>query len=356
MDSGSNERYHWIPKTVEDKENKLIWQRREAGKKNYVGAQSFCEELQLAGVSDWRLPMMSELRELNRQITSDSTVYKEIFNQPMDSFFWSGSLTGMGTRVWTINLWTGKAGRIDPKGDRRTTMCVRSSENNWTATYSNNSIKTKNGNVEIKQSFEKGMSYFSYNKIVDSSSEVIGCGFFHVGCLEESLTFPNFQTGFHIKGFRRVNLWGKDRPWTDTGLQVEKGDRIYFYGTGEVTTCSHSSCSKRGPQNLGNGSISYTIGRIKTPRSLRSFQTFQPGGEAYQTSLSITFGGILNLTVRDWSKYPPPSNYYGDNSGAYVLDIFVIDPDQQEGFNLFRDALFAANPDDENVRAYLGKR
>ena len=71
MDSGSNERYHWTPETVEDKEKKLIWQRREAGKKSYVGAQGFCEELQLAGVSDWRLPMMSELRELNRQITSD---------------------------------------------------------------------------------------------------------------------------------------------------------------------------------------------------------------------------------------------------------------------------------------------
>ena len=129
MGSGSNERYHWTPKTVEDKEKKLTWQRREAGKKNYVGAQGFCEELQLAGVSDWRLPMMSELRELNRHITSESTVYKEIFNQPMDSFFWSGSLTG--PRVWTINLWTGRAGTLDLKqGDQRPTMCVRSFENN----------------------------------------------------------------------------------------------------------------------------------------------------------------------------------------------------------------------------------
>ena len=72
-----------------------------------------------------------------------------------------------------------------------------------------------------------------------------------------------------------------------------------------MTTCSHSSCSKRGLQNLRNGSISYTIGGIKTPRSLGSFQTFQLGDEAYQTSLSITFGGILNLTVRDWNTYPP---------------------------------------------------
>ena len=121
-----------------------------------------------------------------------------------------------------------------------------------------------------------------------------------------------------------------------------------------MTTCSHSSCSKREPQNLRNGFISYTIGAIKTPCSLRSFQTFQLGDEAYQTSLSITFGGILNLVVRDWNTYPPPSNYYDDNSGVYILDIFVIDPGQEEGFNRFKDALFKANPNDSNARAYLG--
>ena len=93
---------------------------------------------------------------------------------------------------------------------------------------------------------------------------------------------------------------------------------------------------------------------IKTPRSLRSFQTFQPGDEAHQTSLSITFAGILNLTVCDWNTYPPPSKYYDDNSGVYVLDIFVIDPVQEEGFNRFKDALFKANPNDLNARAYLG--
>ena len=34
--------------------------------------------------------------------------------------------------------------------------------------------------------------------------------------------------------------------------------------------------------------------------------------------------------------------------------IFVIDPEQEEGFNRFKDALFKANPEDSNARAYLG--
>ena len=87
---------------------------------------------------------------------------------------------------------------------------------------------------------------------------------------------------------------------------------------------------------------------------MKRHPTFQSADEAHQTSLSITFGGILSLTVYDWNEYSPPSNYYDDNSGVYILDISVIDPEQEEGFNRFKDALFKANPNDSNARAYLG--
>ena len=353
---GNNERYRWTTEIVEDKKEELIWQRQETGKKNFVDAQLHCEGLQLVGASDWRLPLMSELRELNRQITSDSEVHKEIFNQPIDSFFWSGALTDMGTRVWTINLWTGRAGRIDPKqGDQYATMCVRSSEVTEIKTASNSSNKTANVKGELEQPSQKGMRYFSYNKIVDSSSKVIGCGFFHVGCEEKALTFPNYQPGFHIKGYRRVNLWGKDRPWTDTELQLQNGDQVYFYGTGEVTTCPHSSCSGRGPQNLNKGSLSYKISEGASPGNLNRFTRIRYGSSGFKSSIQARSNGALYLSVRDWNTYPPPSNYYDDNSGVYILDIFVIDPKQEEGFNRFKDALFKVNPNDSNAKAYLGR-
>ena len=87
---------------------------------------------------------------------------------------------------------------------------------------------------------------------------------------------------------------------------------------------------------------------------MKRHPTFQPGDEAHQTSLSITFGGIVNLTVRDWNEHLPPSNYYDDNSGVYIPNIFVIDPEQEAGFNRFKDALFKANTEDSSARAYLG--
>jgi len=488
---GDNERYRWTTEIVEDKKEELIWQRQETGKKNFVDAQLHCEGLKLAGASDWRLPLMSELRELNRQITSDSEVHKEIFNQPIDSFFWSGALTDMGTRVWTINLWTGRAERIDPKrGDQYATMCVRSSEvteikiasdsskdlNNeektvkskFNSSFGDNEryrwtteiVEDKEKKLiwqrqnreprnhaqavkfcddlnlagsqdwrlpsmwELEELFEVSNSSFSepellfpnsnslhwsstrfgqfirlqnpiddswgtvsvnsndlsstlcvkdadasssknsptlvmdrafYLNTANANKETIGCGFFHVGCEEKALTFPAYQPDFHLKGYRRVNLWGKDRPWTDTELQLQNGDQVYFYGTGEVTTCPHSSCSGRGPQNLNKGSLSYKISEGASPGNLNRFTRIRYGSSGFKSSIQARSNGALYLSVRDWNTYPPPSNYYDDNSGVYILDIFVIDPDQEDGFNRFKDALFKVNPNDSNAKAYLGR-
>ena len=185
------------------------------------------------------------------------------------------------------------------------------------------------------------------------------------GCADEPLGFPEYEQDFHIKSHRRVNLWGKDTPWTNTELRVGSGDKVYFYGTGEVTTCSSSKCDKRGPQNLSGSSISYFFGTDPFSTQIENlgpfFSNFHPqqsliDKKAHWTVLSSKYGGILNLSVRDGDPRNAPKSNYDDNSGVYIFDIFVIDPDQEEGFKLFKEALFEANPDDENVKAYLGKR
>lgn len=201
-----------------------------------------------------------------------------------------------------------------------------------------------------------------YRIIKETSNEVIGCGFMVFGCADEPLGFPDYEQDFHIKGYRRVNLWGKDTPWTNTELMIEKGDKVYFYGTGEVIKCQN--CSNKGSRNLLSGLIDFKVGKDRDGIGfLNNFQRIHPFTkqvttvkEAFQTSYVMSLKGQLYLTFRDGGVYPSTENYHDDNSGVYVLDIFVIDPDQEEGFNRFRDALFEVNPDDENVRAYLGKR
>ena len=210
--------------------------------------------------------------------------------------------------------------------------------------------------VADKNSLQRSLDQGAYQKIAESTSKVIGCGCFHVGCLEEPLKLPPYQPNFHLKDYRRVNLWGKDRPWTDTELQVQNGDRVYFYGTGEVTTCPHSSCNGRGPRDLNQGSLSYKIAEEASPKNLNRFTKIQSGSSGFKSWLQARSSGALYLSVRDWNTYPPPpGKYYDDNSGVYILDIFVIDRDQEDGFNRFKDALFEANPNDANVKAYLGR-
>ena len=77
--------------------------------------------------------------------------------------------------------------------------------------------------------------------------------------------------------------------------------------------------------------------------------------DAHFTILDIYSDGNLQLAVPDWDTYPPPNKNYEGNSGVLILDIFVIDPNQKKGFNRFKEALFEVNPDDENVKAHLGK-
>ena len=57
--------------------------------------------------------------------------------------------------------------------------------------------------------------------------------------------------------------------------------------------------------------------------------------------------GELQFTVWDWDTYPPPpGKYYGDNSGSYLLDVFVFDNTQVDGFKKFLRALIRQNPED----------
>jgi len=223
----------------------------------------------------------------------------------------------------------------------------------------NNSDCDRNSSKESSSLLEKadppitgkGMDYSAYQAVEQNSSDVVGCGFFHVGCEEKALTFPAYQPDFHLKGYRRVNLWGKDRPWTDTELQVKSGDVVYFYGTGEVTTCPHSNCNPGGPKKLDQLTISSMIGKFAGPTNF----SFWKHKSIYTSSLQIWHDGNLQIAVLDWDTYPPPGKYYDDNSGVYLLDIFVIDRDQEEGFNRFKDAILKANPNDSNAKAYLGR-
>ena len=59
-ETGSNSRYRWTAEVVEDKEKKLIWQRKDGGERSFSGAQIHCNKLRLDEANNWRVPKFKE--------------------------------------------------------------------------------------------------------------------------------------------------------------------------------------------------------------------------------------------------------------------------------------------------------
>lgn len=68
--------------TVTDNESGLMWQKGEAGEMSWTEAMSYCENLTLAGHTDWRLPDNNELRTLKNAASLSDAVA---------SWYWSST-------------------------------------------------------------------------------------------------------------------------------------------------------------------------------------------------------------------------------------------------------------------------
>ena len=61
---------------IEDTDNNLMWQKEHNGKKsNWNTAKKYCENLTLAGKSDWRLPAKEEYEKLFSKENKSSAMF-----------------------------------------------------------------------------------------------------------------------------------------------------------------------------------------------------------------------------------------------------------------------------------------
>ncbi len=96
---------------VNDSVNNLFWQDDNASKTvrlNFTDAKKHCEELSLAGSSDWRLPSLLELQSI-----VDFTQFKPAINKAFKNItprlYWSSTLyTGDLNRSWYVYFYDGR--------------------------------------------------------------------------------------------------------------------------------------------------------------------------------------------------------------------------------------------------------
>ena len=208
------------------------------------------------------------------------------------------------------------------------------------------------GAIEILENQEaKRLDYkfdpILYQKIITESQETLGCGFFYFGC-KDPLKLPPFNENFHLKSYKRVTLWANNSEWINTEINVKSSDLILLYGTGEASICQ-SGCLQSGLQNLAVEPLFYHIDNEAFPKKIKKFTK---KGDGHISELNADENGTLHLIIADWDSYPPKKNNYSDNSGNYLIDIFVIERNKRKNFENFFNSLAFLNSEDENIISF----
>ncbi len=116
---------------VIDNINRLMWQDDAVAKtmsKNWQEAIEYCENLTLAGYSDWRLPNINELESIvdyDRYNPSIEQTFQNVTNQR----YWSSTTPDTGTSyAWTIHFYYGHDLWNPKLSDTDHVRCVRSAD------------------------------------------------------------------------------------------------------------------------------------------------------------------------------------------------------------------------------------
>jgi len=115
---------------VHDTSHCLIWQddnRTKVIKKNWKDAIEFCENLELGGYDDWRLPNINEIFTISDKSKIDPAIQSEFNNVNTKNHYWtSTSWNGNHTSpiAWTFDF-SDSNDEDDDKNKELLIRCVR---------------------------------------------------------------------------------------------------------------------------------------------------------------------------------------------------------------------------------------
>lgn len=91
--------------TVTDTTTGLVWQQAEAGAMTWEAALTYCEDLELAGHDDWRLPNRSELQSIVDYQTFHPAIDAAVFPGAMAAAYWSStSYADNPVHAWQVDF------------------------------------------------------------------------------------------------------------------------------------------------------------------------------------------------------------------------------------------------------------
>ena len=113
-------------KVVNDLTNNLMWQDDKTVLKDWQGAIDYCQNLNLGGYSDWRLPNKEELNTIVD--TNNNPSIKKEFKNTASYYYWSSTpYAGISNGAWVVGFNSGDEG-YNSKNDSNSVRCVRNSK------------------------------------------------------------------------------------------------------------------------------------------------------------------------------------------------------------------------------------
>jgi hypothetical protein len=114
--------------TVTDLNTGLIWQQSYASEMNWDEAVTYCEDMNLGGFWDWRLPSRMELvtiLDYGRRFPAINPAFSSLSVISADNFYWSSSTQPFPSGgAWYVEFGEGSVGAI-PKDYTHYVRCVR---------------------------------------------------------------------------------------------------------------------------------------------------------------------------------------------------------------------------------------
>ncbi len=194
--------------------------------------------------------------------------------------------------------------------------------------------------VQVSQQEELALSRSDYATILNASEDTAGCGFLSFGC-EDPLQLPSYDPGFYLKHYRRVKVFANRYPWIGSEIILEQGDQILVMASGKVTICRHC-----GLNTIDQPPNSHLRMRVGDGMNFIHYSGYKADSGYHFSYDTANNSGELQFAVEDWRQYPPRQEVYTDNSGSYLLDVFVFDNAQEEGFKELLRAMIRQNPKD----------
>ena len=167
------------------------------------------------------------------------------------------------------------------------------------------------------------------------------------GCATAPLKNQPQQIMQNFKYYERITVSGSKPPWTKTNIIAQKGDIIIFLASGEV------SVNPNRPKASAWHRLVFRIGKNMFPQPIyRSYL------ETFDFAVIAQESGKLELAVHDWINHEKINyDWYQNNTGSFLVDIFVIDKNNEEIVPDLLNDLAQSNPQDpifkNNVEKFI---